>query len=208
MNRNGKDKLRIAFLRHGPTEWNEQGRIQGRIDVALSQAGRAKMARLLPPDGFELARAYVSPLKRARETAQLLGITNVTVDDRLSEHHWGEWEGLTREEILARDGEDAFVRAGSGIDFCPKGGESTNELVLRLSSFLHDVASQDGDAIAITHRGILRSAYALATNWDMTSPMPAKLDLSQALVLDLGKDRTAHIAAMNVPLRSKTAGGV
>jgi probable phosphoglycerate mutase len=66
MNQTGKDKLRIAFLRHGPTEWNEQGRIQGRIDMPLSQTGSAKMAGLAPPSGFETVRAFVSPLDRAR----------------------------------------------------------------------------------------------------------------------------------------------
>lgn len=205
MNQCGKDKLRIAFLRHGPTDWNEQGRIQGRIDMPLSEAGRARMARLLPPQGFETVRAYVSPLWRARETAQLIGLANAVIDERLSEHHWGEWEGLTREEILARDGIDAFERAGSGIDFRPKGGESTRELMSRLSDFLGDVAKDQSDAIAVAHRGILRSAYALATNWDMASPMPAKLDLSRALVLDLAKDGRAQIAKMNAPLRSRTA---
>ncbi|HMC48650.1 MAG TPA: histidine phosphatase family protein, partial [Caballeronia sp.] len=180
------------------------GRIQGRIDMALSEAGRTKMAGLLPPEGFGAARAFVSPLGRARETARLLALADPIVDERLSEHHWGEWEGVTREEILARDGADAFLRAGSGIDFRPKGGESTRELLTRVSDFLHDVANGRSDAIAVAHRGILRSAYTLATGWDMTSPMPAKLDLSLALILSLDTDGTVRIAEMNVPLRSKT----
>jgi broad specificity phosphatase PhoE len=200
----GKHKLRIALIRHGPTDWNEEGRIQGHIDMPLSAAGRAKMAALLPPAGFDLARAFASPLARARETAELLGLTDPAIDERLSEHHWGEWEGLTREEILARDGADAFERAGSGIDFRPKGGESTRELLARVSDFLRDVARDRSDAIAVAHRGILRSAYALATGWDMASPMPAKLDLSQALILFLQPDGTALIDEMNVPLRSRT----
>jgi probable phosphoglycerate mutase len=197
--------LRIAFLRHGPTEWNDVGRIQGRIDLPLSAAGRTKMAGLQLPAGFETARAFVSPLGRARETAQLLGLRNPIIDARLSEHHWGEWEGLTREEILARDGADAFERAGRGIDFQPKSGESTRELLKRVQSFLRDVASHGSDAIAIAHRGILRSAYTLATDWDMASPMPAKLDLGAALVLELGDDGSVKIAELNVPLRPRTA---
>src|SRR5512142_2000944 len=90
-------KLRIAFLRHGPTDWNEEGRIQGRIDMPLSAAGRSKMAGLLPPAGFERARAFTSPLARARETAALLGFPGAVPDARLAEHNWGEWEGLTRD---------------------------------------------------------------------------------------------------------------
>jgi probable phosphoglycerate mutase len=193
--------VRIAFLRHGPTDWNEEGRIQGRIDMPLSAAGRIKMAGLLPPQGFETARAFTSPLGRARETAALLGYPDAVPDARLAEHHWGDWEGMTREEILARDGADAFVRAGSAIDFTPKGGESTRDLLARVADFLRDVARDDSLAIAIAHRGVLRSAYTLGTGWDMATPMPAKLDLAMALVLDVGADGTAQIAELNAPLR-------
>jgi broad specificity phosphatase PhoE len=165
------------------------------------------MSALRPPAGFESVRAFVSPLSRARETARLLGLANAVVDERLSEHGWGSWEGLTREEILARDGQDAFERAGRGIDFTPFDGESTRELVARVGAFLRDVAKDEGDAIAIAHRGILRTAYTLATGWDMASPMPAKLDLSCALILALTRDGKAEISALNVPLRSRMASG-
>lgn len=195
--------MRIAFLRHGPTDWNEEGRIQGRIDMPLSAAGRAKMAELLPPEGFERARAYTSPLGRARETAALLGFSDAVPDARLSEHHWGEWEGLTRDEIIARDGADCFERAGTAADFTPQGGESTRDLLARVASFIADVAKDPRDAVAIAHRGVLRSAYTLATGWDMLTPMPAKLDLSGALILEAGADGTPRIAAMNVPLRKR-----
>ena len=196
--------MRIAFLRHGPTDWNEEGRIQGRIDMPLSAAGRAKMAGLLPPAGFEQARAFTSPLGRARETAALLGFPDAVPDERLSEHHWGEWEGLTRDEIIARDGADCFERAGTAADFTPKGGESTRDLLARVASFIADVGKGGSDAIAIAHRGVLRSAYTLATGWDMATPMPAKLDLSGALILRVSADGVSTIAEMNVPLRKRT----
>ena len=195
--------MRIAFLRHGPTDWNEEGRIQGRIDMPLSAPGREKMAGLLPPARFEHARAFTSPLGRARETAALLGYPNAVPDERLSEHHWGEWEGLTREEILARDGADCFERAGTAADFTPKGGESTRDLLARVASFIADVGRGESDAIAIAHRGVLRSAYTLATGWNMLAPMPEKLDLSGALILEVVADGALQVAEMNVPLRER-----
>ena len=195
--------MRIAFLRHGPTDWNAQGRIQGSIDMPLSPAGRAKMAGLLPPDGFQRARAFTSPLRRARETAALLGFPDAAADARLTEHHWGDWEGLTRDEILARDGADAFARAGTAIDFTPRGGESTRALLARVADFIRDMARDERDAIAFTHRGILRSAYTLATGWDMATAMPEKLDLSGALILAVDADGEPRIAEMNVGLREK-----
>ncbi len=199
--------MRIAFLRHGPTDWNAQGRIQGSIDRPLSAAGRVRMAGLLPPEGFEHARAFTSPLGRARETAALLGFANAVPDARLTEHHWGAWEGLTREEILARDGADAFAAAGTAIDFTPKSGESTRTLLARVADFIRDVARGDGDAIAITHRGVLRSVYTLATGWDMATAMPEKLDLSAALILAVEADGKPRIAETNVGLRERDCPG-
>lgn len=195
--------MRIALIRHGPTEWNAQKRVQGRIDMPLSAEGRAKMARLLPPESFETARPFCSPLLRARQTAALLGLESPALDERLAEQNWGEWEGLTRAEMLARDGADAFERAGRGLSFRPPGGESTGELQARVVSFLADAAKLPQDAIAVTHMGVLRSAYALATGWDMSTPMPEELDLAAALVLSLDSNGTPAIADLNAPLRAR-----
>jgi probable phosphoglycerate mutase len=195
--------LRIALIRHGPTDWNAQKRVQGHIDMPLSTAGQAKMAQLLPPAGFENARAFCSPQLRARQTAMLLGIETPVLDERLREQNWGTWEGLTRAEMLARDGADAFERAGRGLSFRPPGGESTGELQARVVSFLADAAKLPQDAIAVTHMGVLRSAYALATGWDMSTPMPEELDLAAALVLSLDFNGTAAIAELNAALRTK-----
>jgi broad specificity phosphatase PhoE len=161
--------VRLAFLRHGPTDWNEEGRIQGRLDMPLSAAGRTKMAGLMVPQGFETARAFTSPLGRARETAKLLGFADAVPDARLSEHHWGEWEGLTREEILARDGADAFARAGAAGDFTPKGGESTRDLLARVADFIRDADAGEARPVGgadfgsgtrwrAAHRGAERAA--------------------------------------------------
>jgi broad specificity phosphatase PhoE len=195
--------VKIAFLRHGPTEWNAQGRIQGKRDEPLSAEGRALFAQLAPPAGLSHARAYTSPLARARETATLLGLKNPIVDARLIEHDWGAWEGMTREEILARDGADAFVRAGSGIAFTPRSGERTVDLIARVRAFLAEVGERGEDAIAVTHRGVLRSAYAIATGWQMLTPMPDALDLTKALVLTVDRDGRPQIAALNVPLEPR-----
>ena len=195
--------MRIALIRHGPTDWNAQKRVQGSIDMPLSVEGQAKMARLLPPVGFETARPFVSPKLRARQTAALLGLENPKLDARLAEQNWGSWEGLTREEMLARDGADAFARAGRGLYFRPPGGESTGELQARVASFFADAAKLPQDAVAVTHMGVLRTAYALATGWDMSAPMPDELDLAAALVLALDAAGTATIAELNVPLKVK-----
>jgi probable phosphoglycerate mutase len=190
--------LKIALLRHGPTEWNAAGRIQGQTDIPLSDAGLARMAALRLP--LTVARVYASPMLRTRQTAEALGLVAPIHDARLMEQNWGVWEGLTREEILARDGADAFVKAGSnqGEAFRPGGGESTGELHARVASFLKDVAQDEGDAVAVAHLGVLRAAYTLATGWNMATPMPAELDVSKILVLSLGKEGAPRIDRLNL----------
>ena len=192
--------MHLGLIRHGPTAWNAQGRIQGKTDIPLSDEGAAQMARLRLPRDFVYSRAFVSPLSRARQTAALLGIENPVIDARLAEHDWGAWEGLTREEILARDGPEALSH--SGLDLHPPGGESTRAFVARVEDFLCDVAAGEGDAVCVTHRGVMRAAYTLATGWDMATPMPEGLDLSKMLVLSLMRDKIM-IARINMPLEKR-----
>src|SRR5476649_28943 len=179
--------MKLALLRHGPTEWNAAGRVQGHTDIPLSDAGFTKMAALRLP--VAVTRVYASPMLRARQTVQALGLENPVLDARLMEQNWGTWEGLTRAEILSRHGADAFVKAGSeqGEAFRPGGGESTGELHTRVAAFLKDVAFKDGDAVAVAHLGVLRAAYTLATGWNMATPMPAELDVSRILLLLLDR---------------------
>lgn len=191
------------MLRHGRTAWNGLGRIQGHTDIALSEDGRAEMAaRALP---FSFPRVFASPMLRARQTAEALGLADPVLDARLMEQNWGVWEGLTRAEILQRDGEDAFVKAGSdhGEAFRPGGGESTGELHARVGDFLKDVARAEGDAVAVAHLGVLRAAYTLATGWDMATPMPPDLDVTKILLLSLDAGGKPKIEALNVEFTPK-----
>jgi probable phosphoglycerate mutase len=199
--------MKIALLRHGPTDWNAAGRIQGRTDIALSDAGYARMAAVRLPDALWGPRVFSSPLLRARQTAEALALADPVLDARLMEQNWGRWEGLTRDEIIARDGADCYVRAGAhrGGAFRPPGGESTQEVLDRVAAFLRDVAAGEDDAVAVTHLGVLRAAYTLATGWTMNAPMPPDLDVSRILVLDLACDGGAAIAALNADFTPRTA---
>jgi len=197
--------LRLALLRHGPTLWNAQGRIQGHTDIPLSDEGIAKMRGLSPPASFEQARVFVSTSRRARQTAEALGLRDAIWDPRLMEQNWGDWEGLSTHGIVERDGADAFERAGRALAFRPPGGESTAELHDRVAAFLKDVARDQRDAIAVAHFGVLRAAYTMATGWDMATPMPPELDVSKALILTLTPQGVPAIHALNVDLRPRTA---
>jgi probable phosphoglycerate mutase len=149
---------------------------------------------------FTFARAFASPKLRARQTAEALGLRDVIHDARLVEQHWGRWEGLTRGQIIARDGADCYIEAGAnrGGAFRPPGGESTHEVLDRVAGFLRDAAKGGNDAVVVAHLGVLRAAYTLATGWDMATPMPADLDVAKILVLALSPDGVPSVEQLNL----------
>ena len=114
--------MNIAFIRHGPTQWNALGRMQGRRDVPLSAQGHRAVAKWHVPDAIARnARWVSSPLVRAVETARHLAGTEPQTEPALTEMDWGAWEGYRHDEIERRDG-DAFARnAARGLDFRPPG---------------------------------------------------------------------------------------
>jgi len=188
--------MRIALLRHGPTDWNARHLIQGHTDIPLSEDGLLKMQRLRVP--FAAARIFSSPMQRTRQTAKAMGLENPVLDARLMEQHWGGWEGMSLQDIADKEGKDAFLRAGRKEQFRPPGGESTADVMARVEDFLRDVARENSDAIAVTHMGALRAAYTLATGWNMATPMPPELDTGKILVLELRADAKPSIHKLNM----------
>ncbi len=92
----------LLLVRHGETDWNAEGRLQGQTDRPLNDFGRRQAARLAEElEGEGIAAIWSSDLSRARETAEIvagrLGLP-VRIDTGLREKNWGTWEGLTGEE--------------------------------------------------------------------------------------------------------------
>ena len=178
--REAPDATPVLLVRHGRTEWNEQGRIQGHTDIPLCEEGRARLRESRIPTAFAGFRWHSSPLVRAVESARLLGASLTTVDARLMEMHWGEWEGETRASLRARLGERMRRLEDRGIDFRPPGGESPRELTRRLEGWLRDARAGGQGVVAVTHKGIVRAALALATGWDLRGSAPCRLDWEHA----------------------------
>ena len=166
----------VLLIRHGRTAWNACGRIQGHQDIALSAAGRAEIAARRIPVEYAAFRWVASPLSRAVETARLLGARDLKIDPRLVELHWGEWEGWTKEEMRQRHGEAFVDNEARGLAFRPPGGESPGELQIRLLAWLADLCAVDQPVVAVTHKGVIQMALALATGWDLVSRAPVRLD--------------------------------
>jgi broad specificity phosphatase PhoE len=168
--------MKLILVRHGPTEWNANKRIQGRIDKSLSESGIAQVKnRQIPAEILRLAW-YTSPLKRARQTAALMGIENPVVEPALIEMHWGDWEGEILKPLRKRLGDPMRENEARGIDFKPPNGESPAQVQLRLATWLRMLARSNRDSAAVSHKGIIRCIYAMACGWDMRGESPLEFD--------------------------------
>ena len=132
--------IRLAFLRHGITAWNREGRIQGRTDIPLDPEGRDRLAGLTLPPDWRDATLHASPLSRAVETATLLGHGRpVHTDPRLIEMDWGAWEGRRGHDLRADPASGYRDLEHWGWDFRPPGGESPADVRERLTAWLKDL---------------------------------------------------------------------
>jgi probable phosphoglycerate mutase len=163
----------LFYVRHGETEWNKQGRLQGQHDSELTALGRAQAAHcgeilrdLLARDGRDLAALdfVSSPLGRARFTMERVRATlgldpnAYHVDARLAELSFGRWEGLAYRQLLARERDVLATRERDKWNFTPPDGESYADLLVRLDAW-H--ATLQRDAVVVAHGGTARALVAL-----------------------------------------------
>lgn len=156
--------LRLILVRHGETQWNREGRIQGVLDSPLTEQGE-NQARI----NGELLQALgitdlvASPLGRAAHTTRIIGeLTRARTrfDDRLKERNCGEWGGLTWTEAEERFPEQWRARALDPYGFSPPGGESLVEVEPRIRDLLVLIESWmrelrlDGRRVGVVTHGI------------------------------------------------------
>lgn len=182
------------FIRHGETNWNREGRLQGQRDIPLNPLGRDQAAgagrRLrsllrrraeAEPDAL---RYVASPLGRARDTMErvrgALGLpaNEYRTDDTLREMAFGEWEGLTWPEVKAIAPQAVRDRKRDKWNFVPPGGESYAALAERVRPWLDTVRPLD---IVVAHGGVARALMVLLAG--ATQAEGPDLDIWQGRVL-------------------------
>lgn len=193
----------IALIRHGPTEWNETGIVQGRSDIPLSEAGRALVQTWRPPEDIAQFEWVSSPLKRAVETAHILSGHPETTDERLVEMDWSEWEGMRLPDLRAELGNLMKAWEAKGLDFRAPGGESPRDVQDRLRPFLAERAAAKKETVVVCHKGVIRALYALAVSWDMTDKAPEKLHDHCTHLFELTQDGIPKPYRLNVPLTTE-----
>ena len=178
---------RLIVIRHGVTDWNREGRWQGRLDPRLSESGRHEAtlaaARIVDDPGLRPARILASTLSRATETAaaigEALGIT-VEPEPRLVEIGAGEWEGRTHAELETTDGE-RYRAWRTTPGYGPPGGEALTDAAARVRTLLSAVArSPKWPVLLVSHGGILR--YLARELLDLDAERAEALDIDNASV--------------------------
>ncbi|QCR43813.1 histidine phosphatase family protein [Curtobacterium sp. SGAir0471] len=176
----------LVLVRHGETEWSKSGQHTGRTDIPLTENGieQAKRAgRYLADRTFALALS--SPLQRARDTAELVGV-DPELDEDLYEWDYGAYEGLTTPQIkVKRHGPWDLWTDGVPAGDTP--GENAAEVRVRVERVLNrvrPVLAEGDDAIVVAHGHVLR---ALGAAWIRLAPQDgAVLKLGTATVSSLG----------------------
>jgi 2,3-bisphosphoglycerate-dependent phosphoglycerate mutase len=148
----------LLLVRHGETDWNADGRLQGHTDRPLSDFGRRQARQLAEELAAESLEAiYASDLARARETAEIVGERlglPVVLEPDLREKDWGTWEGLTAVE---RD----------RVEFVGESTEAHQERILRALRRISERHRDGGSVLVVTHGGSMRRAQTAALGMAM-----------------------------------------
>jgi broad specificity phosphatase PhoE len=196
----------LILVRHGQTAVNAEGRLQGRIDAPLTDLGRRQaVAAGAAFDASSVRRVVVSPLLRARETAEAFGLpasVPVEVDERWIELDYGEWDGRPLRSMPA-DAWDTWRRDAS---FAPPGGESLLALEARVRAACADLSDDaaDGDVVVVSHVSPIKTAVAWAldvgplTQWRMFLDVAAicRITIGPRGPSLVGYNSTAHLTSV------------
>jgi broad specificity phosphatase PhoE len=159
----------IYYIRHGETEWNAEGKLQGTRDIPLNDLGRKQAAKagailadLFANDGRSDAslQFVASPLTRARSTMELvrralrLPPDDYALDDRLREIGYGDWEGSTLAQMQALDPKLFAKRQAEKWTVSPPGGESYVAVQSRMNDWYNELTV---DTVAVAHGGTARA---------------------------------------------------
>jgi probable phosphoglycerate mutase len=150
---------RLLLVRHGQSTYNAEDLLQGQADPPLSAAGRAEAERLKPAlAGFPAGRVITSDLRRARETAELLGYPDALPDPRWREIDVGGWAGRPLSDFPS-DTEPAW----RGGPLAAPDGETWVEFEARVADAVEELVAEGGSWLVVCHGGVVRAAVSSIT---------------------------------------------
>lgn len=157
----------LLLARHGETPYNAERRFQGQADVGLTDVGRLQAQQLAAAAVARrpaIAALYASPLRRARETAEVVGAAlgmEPQLDPRFAEADTGRWTDLLFDDVQAAEPDAYAAYHATDPDFGFPGGETLEELMERTVDGLVAVTqARVLPALVVCHRGVVRAALA------------------------------------------------
>jgi len=166
----------ICIIRHGETDWNQEGRIQGQIDIPLNEAGRAQaLAMAFNAAHHRFTAIYSSDLARAQETARALAEREgheVICIPELRERHYGIFQNVVKDEAGRQYPEAYALYMARDLHYDFENGESLQQFSERvLTAFDWLVRHHSGEKIGvICHAGLLDVMYRIATGRPLETP--------------------------------------
>ncbi|MDM5333189.1 histidine phosphatase family protein [Ureibacillus composti] len=202
------NKVEILLIRHGETEWNAEGRLQGWLDSNLTPTGRQhaeKLRDFLAQETFHAV--YSSPSQRALQTANILvnQKMNIIQDARLQEIRLGNWQGRLIKEILQNDNKRYlhYTENPELYDPDPE-SERFEQVSKRMEEFLHNCKQKhDGERIVVVTHGVAIRALLVAIRqlpiqeiWntgEITGTSLTKLIVENGVVMPVYIGKTPHL---------------
>jgi broad specificity phosphatase PhoE len=183
--------LRLLLARHGEVPSNREFRYVGSLDEPLAAVGLEQADRLAAALASLPVRAvYSSPLLRTRETARRIAAVRelpLQLEPRLREQAFGEWEGLTRAQVLEADGE-RLRSWEADLSLAPPGGESLEAVQARMLDLVGELCkSQEGGCLVlVSHVGPIKALLCAALGVPLAAARHMFLDPATLSVVDWG----------------------
>lgn len=196
----------VYVIRHGQTDWNAEQRLQGQKDIPLNDLGRSQASgngRLLKAilgEKIHQFRYVASPLSRTRETMELmrsamgLDPKDYSLDPRLVEVSFGDWEGYTIAEVEERSPQRLLERRQAKWSFIPPGdsAESYEILSWRIAAWLSSIQEP---TICVCHGGVIRAIFKLVADLGDDEAASGLIPQDQLLRVDLAARSVEWIVA-------------
>lgn len=203
--------MKLFFIRHGQTDWNMQGNIQGSYDSELNDIGirQAKeLSEKVIEDNYKLSKIYTSQQKRAIKTAQILSeVINIdcTPIEGLEEMNLGQWEGLSWAEVKEKfPNEYGEWYANRRYTKSPK-GESYQDVIERVLPVIHKIIEKNDNNVAIvTHSAVIMCIQCYLTDTPFEEMMRFKTDNTAIIELDSESFLAAN-KTNNMPIARRVA---
>ncbi|MBV8202554.1 MAG: histidine phosphatase family protein [Acidobacteria bacterium] len=193
--------LRLFLVRHGESPSNREMRDLGRRDEPLTETGvRQAECVAAALEGLPLAAVYASPLRRAAETGERIALglgLPLLAEPRLLEQRFGDWEGLTRAEVMARGGEERerLLRWERDPETAPPGGESLAAVEERALALLADLSAAHHGAwvTLVSHVSPIKALLCAALGVPLTAARRLFLDPGTLSVIDWGESPVVRL---------------